>query len=98
MEVVKLLLAARADVNQKNADEATALHAAVRRDSLPLVDVLMEHGAEVNLAGQYGATPLYCAAAHNFTEIMERLLEAKAHVDTQSIDVRRVCPPLIRTG
>ena len=44
-------------------------------------DVLLEHGADVNVADRYGATPLHHAAAHGFVDVCEYLVEKGAKKD-----------------
>src|SRR5579871_4609179 len=55
---VKTLLQKHSDVNVREADGSTALAWAVDRDDAALVDLLLKAGANVNLANDYGATPL----------------------------------------
>jgi ankyrin repeat protein len=75
---VRTLLTQRIDVNQPGLDGTTALHWAVHRDSLDLVDLLIRAGAQVNAANRYGVAPLSLACENGNAVIAERLLEAGA--------------------
>ncbi|MEE8117527.1 MAG: ankyrin repeat domain-containing protein, partial [Gemmatimonadales bacterium] len=53
-DATRALLAESVDVNQLAADGATALHWAVHRDDLELVGLLLDAGADVDVANRYG--------------------------------------------
>jgi ankyrin repeat protein len=72
------LLAARADVNEAQADGMTALHWAVWHDDPTLVRKLLRAGAKANSANRYGVTPLSLACTNGSGEIVEQLLDAGA--------------------
>ena len=92
--VVDLLLAAGADVNARDADDATPLHVAARYSGwMPwptrpmgtaVVDALLAAGARVNARDANGRTPLHFAVefSHN-PAIIEVLLAAGADADAQ---------------
>src|SRR5580700_9929609 len=50
------------DVNTPSADGTTALHWAVNRGDLDMVDLLLASGANVKAANRYGVQPLSLAA------------------------------------
>src|SRR3982750_3431248 len=56
------LLRAKADINAAQADGATALAWAVYLGERRMADALVEAGANVNTADEYGETPLTLAA------------------------------------
>eukprot|EP00126_Sphaerothecum_destruens_P008869 Sdes_comp20372_c0_seq1m14214 len=47
-------------VNQKNAHQDTALHKACRYSCWPSLQILLDHGADVNARNEMGDTPLLC--------------------------------------
>jgi len=57
-EVVRLLIAAGADVNARNGDKGTALHAAAFFGHPDIVKLLLDHGADVNIRNVHDETPL----------------------------------------
>lgn len=90
--VAETLVAAKADVNAKQIArpetkhilqfKTTPLHEAVARNDPRLVDLLLTNGAEVNLAGSDGVTPLHLWSAFEGSDTIGRaLLNKKANVD-----------------
>jgi uncharacterized protein len=75
---VRKLLLAKADVNATQVDGATALHWAVYRDNVEMVDLLLKAGANVKAANREGTTPLFMAALYGNPAMIERLLKAGA--------------------
>lgn len=75
---LRTLIEKKADVNQTDADGATALHWAAYHDDLESVDLLITAGANVNAANDLGATPLWNAST-NGVPVAKRLLEAGAN-------------------
>jgi len=49
-------------VNERNLSEFTPLLAAARRGHRQIVEILLDNGAEIDLANQYGVTPLLITA------------------------------------
>ena len=66
------------DVDAAAADGATALHWAVHRDDVRLVEVLLEAGADVAAANRYGVQPISLAAENGNAAVVEALLDAGA--------------------
>ncbi|XP_066911304.1 transient receptor potential cation channel subfamily A member 1 homolog isoform X2 [Clytia hemisphaerica] len=56
----------RKKLNRKDQENSTALHYAVRYGHFNIVKLLVENGANVNVNGEYGATPLHYAARYVF--------------------------------
>ncbi len=81
LEEMRSLLAAKADVNARNAFDATALLWAARDPAK--VSLLLAHGAEVNAQSKQGRTPLIVAAAGSSESV--RLLLARG-ADVQAHD------------
>jgi uncharacterized protein len=81
---VRALLAQHVPVTAVEADGSTALHAAVRRDSLEIAGLLIAAGADVKAATRYNITPLSLACANGNAAMMERLLKAGADANSAS--------------
>ena len=77
--VLRALIQKKVDVNQTEADGATALHWAAYRDDLESVDLLVAAGANVNAANDLGATPLWNAGTNAGEPVTKRLLDAGAN-------------------
>ena len=75
---IQKLLQAKADVNAPQVDGATALHWAVYRDSVELVDLLVRAGANVKAANREGMTPLAMASIYGNAAVIDRLVKAGA--------------------
>ncbi len=75
---IEMLLAAGADPDIRDSEGNTALHRVVTLEEEELVELLLEHGADVNARGDGGARPLHCAGT---TEIARLLLEHGARAD-----------------
>ena len=73
---VRAELQKKADVNAAAVDGSTALHWAVHRDALDVVDLLLGAGANPMAANRYGVTPLSLAATNGNARIVERLLRS----------------------
>src|SRR5580704_10542913 len=67
---VKLLLSQKVDVNAPAADSSTALHWAVERNNLEMVNLLLASGAKVDLATRYNVTPLALASSNGNAAIL----------------------------
>jgi uncharacterized protein len=96
---VRALLARKADVNTPQTDGTTALHWAVYRENVALVDELLRAGAKAAVANREGATPLYLAGVAGNPVIMDKLL--KNGVDVNGTILRHGETPLMfsaRTG
>ena len=61
LEAVKLALALGADVGASNDEGETALHGAARIKSDAIVQLLVDHGARINVQNKLGQTPLFIA-------------------------------------
>jgi ankyrin repeat protein len=81
VEVARLLLAAKADVNARDAEDFTALHWAAMRGNTALIGVLVAGGADVNAPDKtYLATPLHLAVRGGHAAAAEAVLAAAANV------------------
>jgi len=80
------LLQQKVNVNAAESDGTTALHWAVQRDDLDLVDRLIKAGANVNAKNDYGSSPMSEAALNGKAAIIDRLLKAGADVESANSD------------
>jgi ankyrin repeat protein len=99
-EIVKLLLASGAQINQPDANGTTALLLALIDGHIDLAQFLLERGADINSADGYGRTPLFSAidardagfyanpyAGTNETnplDVIKVLLDRGAHPDVRT--------------
>jgi ankyrin repeat protein len=65
--------------NQRGALDDSPLHIAAREGDLEDVEVLIDHGADVNLVGDLGNTPLHQAAMTGKTAVVLMLLNRGAN-------------------
>ena len=79
---VRGLLADGADVNARTLDGETALHRAARF-SLENCQVLIDAGAEVNAAEDFGITPLFFAVDFRHPDIVRLLISHGADVNAR---------------
>lgn len=84
MAAVKILVAARANVNAPPGRESarTALQWACERGDIPLMEFLLQHGANVNLRAcpEKGVTALQAAAIQGYIRIAQRFISAGADI------------------
>lgn len=89
IELVKLLLESGAVVNAKEERDfmpsygTTGLLHASLQGRYDVAKLLIEHGADVNLAGNYGQTPLIYASEYRQPDIVKLLLENGADVNAR---------------
>jgi len=57
LELAREKISEGADVNNRDGDGRTALHYAARIGAVDIVDLLMEHGADVNAGDKWGGRP-----------------------------------------
>ena len=92
------LIEQKADVNAAHKDGTTALHWAVYRNDVELVDRLIKAGAEVNVVNEYGSSPLSEAAVTGNVEVIRKLLEAGADPESPNADGQTALMLLARTS
>ena len=78
-DALRSLIAKGTNVNEAEADGATALHWAAYRDDLLAANELLKAGAKVNAANDLGATALWTASQNGSETMVKRLLEAGAN-------------------
>jgi ankyrin repeat protein len=92
------LIAAGAAVDERSADNTTALHWAAHNGDLALVEALIARGANASLINDYGSAPLAAAAVEGDPAIVEALLEAGAHVESPNPEGQTALMVVARTG
>ena len=75
---VRAVLKQKADVNQSEMDGTTALQWAAHWDEVEIANLLINAGADTNLANDYGVTPAYLACTNKSPGMIELLLKAGA--------------------
>ena len=93
--IVKLLIAAGADVNVQTPDKRikedglrTPLHLAINNQSLDVIEMLVKGGADLTLRNAAGQTPLYYAIVYRHQDACKRLMEHGA--DPSTLDANGV--------
>ncbi|HBL98726.1 TPA: hypothetical protein DDZ86_03730 [Candidatus Dependentiae bacterium] len=87
LKKIRKILNAGVDVNQCNSDGFAPLFVAINRGDKEIVELLLEHGADVNISEKtMGCTPLYLACQEGYEFIAKRLLESGALVDKSTND------------
>jgi ankyrin repeat protein len=85
LDVLKLVLAHKPDLEVRDSEGLTPLQRAVLNDSDKVVEMLLGAGASPNVTNTRGSeTPLHWAAARGKKKIVELLLAHQANVNAQS--------------
>lgn len=92
------LIAGDADVNQLSVDGTTALHWAVYRKDLELVQMLLAEGANPDIRNDYGATPMTVASEHGDYPIMKALVDAGGDIESPNSEGQTLLMAVARTG
>jgi ankyrin repeat protein len=80
IEAIKGHVAAKSDLNEKDAYGSAPLHIAATFNNVDAAILLIEGGANLNEPSADGSTPLHTAAFFGRTEIVKALLKNKADV------------------
>jgi len=70
-------IADKVDVNAKSADGTTALHWAIYKDNVQVVQRLIKAGADVKTANAFGATPMSEAAVVGNAAVIEQTIDRR---------------------
>jgi uncharacterized protein len=89
LEVVKLLLARDAKVNQQDAEGQTALIFASKNGYPDVVELLLSQGAKTEIKDQFGRTALTVATIHGQLEVVRLLISVGANVNTKDANNMR---------
>ncbi|KKP01555.1 hypothetical protein THAR02_06340 [Trichoderma harzianum] len=93
--IVRLLIAASADLNAKDYNEATPLHLAVRADSIPTIKLLLQAGADLDAVDEDDETPLHYAIARKNPKTVRELWKFGPKLTGRPY---RLLPPLIQAS
>ncbi len=80
VEIVQMLLAAGASVDNTDSDAQTALHAAAQEGHVPVVRLLLDSGASIDPTDERDRTPLRDAAERGHPEAAMLLVQRGADV------------------
>jgi len=83
-EAANLLLEAKAKIDIQDAQWKTPLHLAIDESNDDCVDILLRFGADMNLGNQssgFGNSPLMDAASAGKTELVKKLIAARADIN-----------------
>ena len=86
MEVRRLLVSGRMlDVNHGAGKNPTPIANAAYRGDKEMVQVLLDHGADVEKTGINGVTALHCAAEYGSLELVKLLLDGGAELNRKTL-------------
>ena len=85
VEILKLLLASKADVNARAEYRQTPLHLAAQSGNAVAVKLLIEHGADVNAQRRDRKTALHLAASNGQLDIVKILVTSNANVKARDL-------------
>jgi ankyrin repeat protein len=92
------LISSGSDVNELSVDGTTALHWAVYRKDLELVQMLLDEDADPNIRNDYGASPMTVASEHGDFAIMQALVEAGGDIESPNDEGQTLLMAVARTG
>ena len=84
--VARMLVAAGAQLDARNADGNNALWLACVGSHLDVIDLLVEAGIDIDNRNDNGATPLMYCASSGKAEVVERLLAKGANTAPETLD------------
>jgi len=86
LALVKDLILRGADIDVKDNDKgaSTLLHKACSERNAGMVQLLLDHGADVNAVSAYGETAVHIAAAHGFADILELLINNGGSINAKT--------------
>lgn len=85
-EMLKLLIAAGANLEKRNGDGSTAIWLACVGQHVEMIDLLIDAGINLDNQNDNGATSLMYAASSGRTAVVARLLEKGADASAETLD------------
>ncbi|KAF5669312.1 ankyrin repeat [Fusarium denticulatum] len=83
MKKAKSLIIQWVSINAKGLDGFTPLHCAAKCGHVGLVDLLIQHGAEIKAPDGNGRTPMHLAAAEDYSELLQKFLNHGFDLNTR---------------
>lgn len=83
LEIMRLLIDNGIEIDVRDLDESTALHAAALVGDIEPVKILLDAGADPNLVDDCNRKPLWPAVRENHVEIVKLLLGRTTDIDDQ---------------
>lgn len=85
-DLIRFLIAAKADVNARDNNGRTALSFAAEQGNNSVTEELIRNGANIDLADNEGKTPLMWACEKGHPKMIQLLLQRKADVQAKNKD------------
>jgi ankyrin repeat protein len=83
IEIAKLLIENKADIDTKNSDGNTPLHNACIYGYVSTVKLLIKNGADINAKNSHGKTPLHNACIDGFVSTVKLLIKNGADINVK---------------
>lgn len=88
VEVVKLLVAAEADITVADHRGRTPLYVASLNGRSEMVKLLVDEGADITVADKHGQSPLQIASFYGHVEVVKLLVDKGADIKAVPLDRR----------
>ncbi|KAK3542269.1 hypothetical protein QTP86_021992 [Hemibagrus guttatus] len=81
LEVFKVLVSNKAQLEKRLPNQMSALHLAIQSGSMPITEILLDMGMDPNIIGAKEQMPLHLSAIHNQPALMALLLQNGAQIN-----------------
>ncbi|XP_027027080.2 CARD- and ANK-domain containing inflammasome adapter protein [Tachysurus fulvidraco] len=81
LEVFKVLVSNKAELDKRLPNQMSALHLAIQSGSMPITEILLDMGMDPNIIGPKEQMPLHLGAVHNHPALMALLLHNGAQIN-----------------
>ena len=85
LEVIRLVIERKADINIRDVNSNTALHHAAISGSVEIIEILLDKGMCVDVKNKELSTPIHLSALHDNLEATKALVERGASLDNAKI-------------
>jgi len=86
INILKLLISSKADINKKNKYGNTPLIIASENGNIDIVKMLLKSKADVNITNNFGSSALIMATQYCKTEVVQLLLKANADKSIKNLN------------